>query len=314
MKNNSKEPKQVPLSFRELIELQETKEKFKEMLGEQNGISFLYSALQVVEKEITLRNCEPTSILNAVSAIASINLMIEPSFGQAFIKSYKVKENNSLIWKTFAQFQIGYKGLIELGHRSNQFKRLNSVEVRENEFIGIDRMTGDIDFNWNQDQNARKKLPVVGYVAFFRLTNGFEKAFYMTMEEMKVHGQKWSENYKDKESIWQSDFDGAGKKTVLKLLLDKYAPKSTEMQRAIKFDQAIIEDLDGTKLDYIDNPNKKEKVDMEANNRLIENKRFIDHINNSKTIAKLKECEEHLQDESVMELYQAKLEKLKTKK
>lgn len=313
MKSNS-ETKETKLSFRELIELQEVKDKFKEMLGENNGVSFLYSALQVVEKDFGLRNAEPESILNAVSAIASINLMIDPSFGQAFIKSYKVKEGNSLIWKTLAQFQIGYKGLIELGHRSNQFKRLNSVEVREGEFSAIDRMTGDIDFNWNQDQNARKKLPVIGYVAFFRLANGFEKSFYMTMEEMKEHGKKWSETFKDKDSIWNTDFDGAGKKTVLKLLLDKYAPKSTEMQRAIKFDQAIIEDIDGNKLEYVDNPNKKEKVDMEANNKAIENKRFLDHIKNAKTIEKLKECEEHIEDEMVKKEYQEKLDKLKSKK
>ena len=86
------------------------------------------------------------------------------------------------------------------------------------------------------------------------------------------------------------------------------------MQRAIKFDQAIIEDIDGTKLDYIDNPNKKEKIDMEANNKTIENKRFLDHINNAKTVAKLKECEDHLQDENIIIAYQNKLEKLKQKK
>ena len=308
MKDNVK----IELSFRELIDLPETKDKFKEMLGEKNGVSFLYSALQVVEKEITLRNCEPKSILNAVSAIASINLMIDPSFGQAFIKSYKVKDG--LIWKDFAQFQIGYKGLVALSLRTEKFKRIRTEVVYQEEFISIDRLTGDIDFNWNQNQDERKKLQVLGYVAFIRLNDGFEHSLYMTLLEMKEHAKKWSKNFNDKDSYWETDFNKMGEKTVLKLLLDKYAPKSTEMQRAIKFDQAIIEDIDGTKLDYIDNPNKKEKIDMEANNKAIENKRFLDHINNAKTVAKLKECEDHLQDENIIIAYQNKLEKLKQKK
>ncbi len=129
------------ISFKDLIEQPEVKEKFKEMLGEKNGIAFLQSALQVVQKNPEMLKAESNSLLNAFSAIASLNLLVDPSFGQAFIDVYKLKDG--FIWRTLAQFQIGYKGLIELGHRTNQFYIINSIDVREGEFKKIDRMTGE---------------------------------------------------------------------------------------------------------------------------------------------------------------------------
>jgi recombination protein RecT len=301
--NNSK-PKEETITFKDLIEIQENKDKFKEMLGD-NAMSFLYSALQLVQKDFELSKADPQSILNSVSAIASMNLLIDPSFGQAFIGTYKVKVG--LVWKTFAQCQIGYKGLIELGHRSNQFKGLNTDDVRKDEYIGTDRMTGITEFNWNQDQDARKKLPIVGYIAYFKLTNGFEKSLFMTIKEMTDHGRKWSKNFNDKDCGWQKDFDGMGKKTVLKLLLDKYAPKSTEMKKAIRFDQAIIDDMDGNNLNYADNPNNVPKLTLEESNRLIVQKRTLDFIANAKTINQLESCFEALIDDETKNAYQEKM-------
>lgn len=299
----NKEQKPQVVSFKELIERQETKDKFKEMLGD-NAMSFLYSALQVVQKDFELSKADPQSILNSVSAIASMNLLIDPSFGQAFIGTYKVKPG--LVWLTLAQFQIGYKGLIELGHRSNQFKGLNTDDVRQGEYVGTDRMTGITEFNWNQDQDARKKLPIVGYIAYFKLTNGFEKSLFMTIKEMNDHGRKWSKNFTDKNCGWQKDFDGMGKKTVLKLLLDKYAPKSTEMKKAIRFDQAIIDDMDGNNLNYADNPNNAPKLTLEESNRLIVQKRTLDFIANAKTMNQLESCFEALIDDETKNAYQEK--------
>lgn len=308
-------PKAVEIkepTFFELIEQQETKDAFKEMLGERGGISFLSQASQVIRKDIGLMRAESKSVLNAVSAIASLNLMIDPSFGQAFMSVYKVKEG--FRWKELAQFQIGYKGLIELGHRTGQFRTINPSDVREGEFVKQDRMTGEIEFNWNQDQDGRKKLPVVGFVAYFELVNGFRKSLYMTMEEMKAHGMKWSSAFKDKEGGWQKDFEGMGKKTTLKLLLDKYAPKSPEMQRAIAFDQAVINDLGGNSLNYVDNPSNKPKVDKEEHNRQVEKQRILDHIKRAKSISGLEQCFEHIPDDETRNLYDEKLKQLVTKK
>jgi len=306
----NKDQKPQVVSFKELIERQETKDKFKEMLGD-NAMSFLYSALQVVQKDFELSKADPQSILNSVSAIASMNLLIDPSFGQAFIGTYKVKEG--LIWKTLAQVQIGYKGLVELGHRSNQFRGLNSGDVRQGEYLGTDRMTGEVKLDSSLDQDERKKLPIIGYIAYFKLTNGFEKSLYMTIKEMNEHGRKWSKNFTDKNNGWQKDFDGMGKKTVLKLLLDKYAPKSTEMKKAIRFDQAIIDDMDGNNLNYADNPNNAPKLTLEESNRLIVQKRTLDFIANAKTMNQLESCFEALIDDETKNAYEEKM-KIVTKK
>jgi recombinase, phage RecT family len=300
------------VTFRELCEQPETKAKFNEMLGEKNGVSFLDSAIRMVQNRQDLVDCEPESVLNAVSAIASLDLMIDPSFGQAFIDTYKFKIG--LRWFNFAQFQIGYKGLIELGHRTNSFLIIHTDDVRDGEYKSINRMTGEIEFEWNNDQDARKKLPVIGFIAYFQLTAGFRKSMYMTVKEMQDHGKKWSKNFRDKDKGWQKDFDGMGRKTVLKLLLDKYAPKSREMKRAIAFDQAIINDIHGQSLNYIDNPNTKVKVNLEDQNKAVERQRIIDHIENSKTIPRLEQVFEHIPDEEIRELYDQKIIKLTTKK
>jgi len=299
------------ISFKDLIEQPEVKEKFKEMLGEKNGIAFLQSALQVVQKNPEMLKAESNSLLNAFSAIASLNLLVDPSFGQAFIDVYKLKDG--FIWRTLAQFQIGYKGLIELGHRTNQFYIINSIDVREGEFKKIDRMTGEIEFDWIQDQDERKKQPLIGFVAFFQLTNGFRKSWFMTIKEMQDHGKKWSKNFREKDNGWQKDFEGMGKKTALKLLLDKYAPKSVEMQRAISFDQAIINDINGQSLNYADNPNTKQKVDIEENNRNVQRQSIIDHIKNAKKIEVLEQCFEHIPDDEIRLMYDEKKKKLTNK-
>lgn len=299
--------------FKELIEQEETKELFREMLGDRST-AFLNTALSlVIHDPQGLGKAEPKSVLNAVSAVASLDLLLDPSFGQSFITCYKVKEG--IRWIVYAQFQIGYKGLIELGLRSNQFYTLNTSDVREGEYRGQDRLTGEIGFEWFDDQDERKNKKVVGYVAFFQLTNGFRKSLFMTVKEMQEHAKKWSKtnDSKDKEKGWGSDFDGMGLKTVLKLLLDRYAPKSTEMKKAIKFDQAVIEDIRGEKLNYVDNPNPTEKSrneNLKTSNETAVKNRVLNHIKNSKTIEQLKECESSIKDDNLKIAFDAKVKQL----
>jgi len=299
---------QTTTTYKDFIEQQEQKDKIREILGE-SGISFLHQSLQIVQKDINLMKADNTSIFNSVCVIASLGLFIEPSFGHASINHYKIKDG--LIWKTYAQFQIGYKGLIQLSLRSNQFKGLNSEDVREGEYLGTNRMTGEISFNWNPDQDKRKKLKVIGYVAYFSLLSGFEKSMFYTVKEMTEHGRKWSKNFLDKDSFWQKDFDGMGKKTTLKLLLEKYAPKSAEMKKAIRYDQAIIED-DGN-LNYADNPNGQKKLSLEESNRAIIEERTINYINSAKTLEALENCFESVDSEKLSLAYEKKKQELKTK-
>ena len=114
------------------------------------------------------------------------------------------------------------------------------------EIKSIDRLSGEITFDWKENRND---LPVAGYVAYIKLLNGFEKSLYMTSDEIAKHGQKYSKTYKY--GVWQDNFGAMAEKTVLKRLLSKYAPLSVEMQQAVKSDQAIITE-DGEK--HIDQP------------------------------------------------------------
>jgi recombination protein RecT len=246
--------------FKDLIGDPKVKERFQEMLG-KNSTSFLMSVLNCVQNNEKLSQAEPQSVLMASAVAGTLNLPIDPNLGQAYIIPYNVKikeKGKPDRWEMRAQFQIGYKGLIQLGHRSRQFLGLNVTDVREGEFKGIDRMTGKTEFEWIQDNDEREKLPIIGFVSYFKLTNGFEKSWWMTSKQMESHGMKYSKTFKFGQ--WQNDFVGMGKKTALKLLVDKFAPKSVDMQKAITKDQGVF-DSEG-EIKYLDNESN-EPVDLE---------------------------------------------------
>lgn len=230
--------------FKTMINDPKVQERFEKMLGD-NSTAFLMSALNVVQGNNKLQTADPQSVLMACAVSATLNLPVDPSLSMAFIVPYAGK----------AQFQIGYKGLIELGHRSQQYRGLNVSDVRGEEYKGIDRMTGRMEFEWIKDNDARYKLPITGYVAYFELRNGFSKALYMTENEITQHAAKYSKTFNHKDGQWKKNRPGMAKKTVLKLLLDKWSPKSVDMRKAIQADQAVIGDWDGNKLEYPDNPN-----------------------------------------------------------
>ena len=287
-------------TFKEVIKDDSVKERFAEMLG-GGSAAFLISVLNCVQNNAKLQACDPNSILMAAAVSATLKLPVDPSLGMAYIIPYGQK----------AQFQIGYKGIIDLCHRSRQFALINVTTVREGEFIEADRLTGQFKFEWVQDQNERNLLPISGYVAFFRLTNGFSKSFYMTDEEISAHGQKFSKTYNNSSGIWKKDRKGMAKKTTLKLLLDKYAPKSVEMGIAFKTDQAIVSDWEGN-TNYIDNPQTPLSLEQVQENEEIA--RATKHIENAKSIEVLEEVYEHLPNEEVRKLYDEKLKSLKGKK
>lgn len=299
----------VQRQFKDMINDVKVKEKFEGMLG-KNPTAFLMSVLNCVQNNEKLAQANPQSVMMAAAVAGTLSLPIDPNLGQAYIIPYNVKikeKGKPDRWEVRAQFQIGYKGLIQLGHRSRRFIGMNCDVVYEGEFKGVDRMTGEYDFDWIQDDDAREKLPIIGFVGYFKLDNGFVKSMYMTKNKMEAHGAKYSKTYKLPGGQWSKDFIGMGKKTVLKLLIDKYAPKSVDMQTAITKDQAII-DGDGS-MTYGDNP-ENEPIDLEKLNAEKEAERVNNHINISTTVQQLEQCYEHIPNDDVRKLYDLKHKEL----
>ena len=219
---------------------EKTQKYLSEVLGKKKS-SFVNNMVALVSNNAKLQECEPMTLMFAGLKATALDLPLDSNLGYAYVIPYRDNKLNT----TLAQFQIGKNGLIQLAMRSGQVIALNVTDVRETEIVSNNRLTGEITFNWSDD---RIDLPIVGYVAYIKLSNGFEKSLYMTSNEIAIHGQKYSKTYKF--GVWQDNFNAMAEKTVLKRLLSKYAPLSIEMQQAIKADQAVIT-ADGEK--YVDN-------------------------------------------------------------
>lgn len=203
--------------------------KISKCLGtEKKAAAFASSVISIATGSTLLRNCNPTTILGAAMVAATLDLPIVPTLGMAYIVPYKGQ----------CQFQIGYKGLIELAERSGVFRNIIDEAVYEGQLVRKNKFTGEYVF----DEDAKKSDNVIGYMARFDLTNGFSKTIYWSKEEVEAHAKKFSQAYsKGYSTPWKTDYDAMARKTVLKSLFAKYAPKSISyaLQTAITFDQSV---------------------------------------------------------------------------
>lgn len=232
--------------FNRMIMHPNTDSYLTSVLAERKG-EFINNLTAVVANDAKLQACEPLTLMYAALKATALRLPLDPNLGQAYIIPYK----NNKERKTEAQFQIGWKGFIQLAIRSGQFAVINTTDIREGELKGYDLMTGEVNV---QAVAERESKPVIGYLAYFKLTNGFAKSLYMTAEEIEQHATRYSQSYRGKykdSSLWATDKDAMAKKTVLKLLLNRFAPLSIDMQNAVQADQAVLHG-DG-QLDYVDN-------------------------------------------------------------
>jgi recombination protein RecT len=232
--------------FNRMIMHPNTDSYLTSVLAERKG-EFVNNLTAVVANDAKLQACEPLTLMYAALKATALRLPLDPNLGQAYIIPYK----NNRERKTEAQFQIGWKGFIQLAIRSGQFQTINATEIRDGELKGYDLMTGEVNVQAVADRESK---PVIGYLAYFKLTNGFAKSLYMTAEEIEQHATRYSQSYRGKykdSSLWATDKDAMAKKTVLKLLLNRFAPLSVDMQNAVQADQSVLHG-DG-KLEYVDN-------------------------------------------------------------
>lgn len=252
-----------------------------------SGQRFVSSIVSAVQANPALQECSNTSIVSAALLGESLNLSPSPQLGQYYMVPYKNNKTESVE----AQFQLGYKGYIQLAIRSGQYKKLNVLAIKEGELVRFDPLDEEIEVHLIEDEEVREETPTIGYYAMFEYTNGFRKAMYWSKRKMLTHADKYSKafsidastlktrfgaktkvsfadfeagNYPKEDewmysSFWYKDFDGMAYKTMLRQLISKWGIMSIEMQSAIDKDMAVIRE-DGT-ADYVDNSPEDVYVD-----------------------------------------------------
>ena len=259
-------PTAIASPLESLLKSVSVKGKFEEILGKKTP-GFISSILTVANMNKDLRACDPKTIIASAAIAASLDLPINPSLGFAHIVPYKGR----------AQFQMGWRGFVQLGIRSGQYEDMNASEVYEDEIESWNPITGELKFtdpkSWKmRDEGKTEK--VVGFMASFKLLNGFHKSAYMTKAQAMAHGKRFSQAFASPNAMWQKNPNAMCLKTIIKLLLSKWGIMSIEMQKAQRYDQAVIKDMDGKEIEYADavltEPAKAEPFDVDAQGDAIE--------------------------------------------
>lgn len=236
--------KNQSLTVKSLLSQDNVKSKFQEILKDDaNG--FMANLAVLVNNSGALQKCDPMTVISAAIVSASLKLPLDPNLGFAAVIPYGDK----------ATYQIMTKGILQLAMRSGQYKTINVTEIYEGELISEDRLKGEYEF----DFKTRKSNKIIGYAAYFSLLNGFEKTVYWDIEQVDNHGKRFSQTYKKGSGLWKDDFNSMAKKTVLKNLVSKWGILSIEMQKAIKFDQAVVNkpDDETDDFEYVDSVETK---------------------------------------------------------
>ena len=231
---------------------------------------FIANITSAVSVNPTLQECDAATILSAGLLGEALNLSPSPQLGQFYMVPYEDKRRNCKV----AQFQLGYKGYIQLAIRSGQYRKINVLPIKEGELVNFDPMTEEIEVNLIEDDEVREKTPTAGYYAMFEYTNGFRKAIYWSYKKMLNHADQYSKAFSKKSyedlkankipqsdlwkysSFWYKNFDDMACKTMLRQLISKWGIMSIEMQKALEYDQGvgIVKDGKASGVEYVDSP------------------------------------------------------------
>lgn len=251
MVNNSLVKQNQKQTFSAFLATDAMKKKINEMVGGEKGQQFVTSIISAVSANPQLAECDNASIVSAALVGQALNLSPSPQLGQF----YMVPFNDNKRGYKVAQFQIGYKGYIQLAIRSGQYKKLNVLAIKEGELKRYDSLNEEIEVELIEDEEKRENAETIGYYAMFEYLNGFRKTLYWSKAKMEQHALKYSMGYRAKKgyTFWEKDFDGMAIKTMLRQLISKWGIMSIDltMQKALESDMAVVKE-DGT-YDYIDN-------------------------------------------------------------
>ncbi len=302
------------------------KRKINETVGGENGQRFITSILSAVSTNPTLQECENSSIISAAFLGEALKLSPSPQLGQYYMVPFNDNKRNCKV----AQFQLGYKGYIQLAIRSGYYKKINVLALKEGELIKYDPLTEELEVNLIEDDELREETPTIGYYAMFEYMNGFRKTLYWSKKKMLAHADKYSQAFSLKatggkypkvayadfedgkvpenemwkySSFWYKDFDGMAYKTMLRQLISKWGIMSIDMQEAYTKDMATInENGDYEYVDNIENSSEEQEpinVNVEEQ-KIEETKTEKKTIKTRKTKEVAEQVEEEIQEENTV--------------
>lgn len=225
------------------------KSQINKVIGGNNGDRFVSSIISAVQANASLKECTSPSIVSAALLGYSLKLSPSPQLGQYYLVPFYNRKKGL----SEAQFNLGYKGYIQLALRSGQYKKLNVLAIKEGELINYNPLDEEIEVKLIDDEEERENAKTIGYYAMFEYLNGFKKTMYWSKAKMESHALKYSQGYKAKKgyTFWEKDFDSMAYKTMLRQLISKWGIMSIDMQSALDSDMGVIKE-DGT-VDYVDN-------------------------------------------------------------
>ena len=266
--NNSLARQDQSMKLSVYLQNDAVKKQINQVVGGKNGTRFISSIVSAVQSTPALQECTSPSIVNAALLGEALNLSPSPQLGQFYMVPFDNKKKGC----KEAQFQLGYKGYIQLAIRSGYYKKLNVLAIKEGELVRYDPLDEEVEVNLIDDDILREEAPTMGYFAMFEYENGFRKTLYWSKKKMLAHAEKYSfafyknggakslellEQGKIPEkdmwkysSFWFKDFDGMALKTMLRQLISKWGIMSIDLQNAIDKDMAVIHE-DG-KTEYVD--------------------------------------------------------------
>ena len=250
-------------TFGVMINSEGYKKMINQTLGDpKKAARFVTAITSAVTTNPALQNCDAKTIVSAGLLGETLNLSPSPQLGQYYLVPFNDRKNN----RTTAQFQLGYRGMLQLAQRSGEYKRINAMAVKEGELIRYDAFMDEIELKYIEDEEQRQSLPTIGYFAMFEYHNGFRKVLYWSKAKMEQHALTYSQGYRAKKgyTFWEKDFDAMGIKTMLRQLLSKWGMMSLEMQKAYEADGGVL-NQDGT-IDYVDSVDAEPQSQQSQNN------------------------------------------------
>lgn len=247
--------KSVAAMVNSLLDRDGYRKRFDELLGSR-APQFVSSIVSLVNADANLQEAfyqSPVTVIQAALKAATFDLPIDPNLGYAYIVPFKNYKKDLGTKKTEAAFILGYKGMNQLALRTGVYKTINVIDVREGELKHYNRLTEEIELEFEEDDEKREELPIVGWVGYFKLVNGTEKTIYMTRKQIEAHERKNRKGqYMTKN--WREDFDSMAMKTVFRKLIGKWGLMSIDYQRANPatiaaadaISKGVFDDEDGT--------------------------------------------------------------------